>query len=99
DGAPEGIRQQPRYIAARLQLYCGTQDAARVTQAADALGTLSRRGLVDYDTPQSLGIALDLAALERCPGFDPELGRAALEALLELPRERVMPRAEPVVHE
>jgi hypothetical protein len=99
DAAPPQLRRQPVYVAARLQLYCGLQPPDRVAGAAAALPAIGAGGIVDYPVPQSIGIAMDLAALGLCRGFDPAAGRAALEAILALPGERVMPRALPVTHE
>jgi len=97
--ADASLRDSPEYGIARLLLYCGTRGPDEVARASEDAMRLLQQGSVDFRVPQNLGLVMDLAALGRCRGFEPDAGRRMLEAMLALPPQRLLPRAVPVVHE
>ena len=98
DAASPRLQATAHYQAGRLQLYCATRPPERVEDAMRSLENVLGSGRIDYHAPESVGVVMQLAAAERCKGFDIGRGRAILEAIATSTDSRVMPRARRAAH-
>ena len=98
DAATPRLQASPHYQAGRLQLYCATRPPERVAEATGTLEQVLAVGRIDYHVPESVGLVMQLAATQRCKGFDTGRGRAILESIALSTSANVMPRARRAAH-